>query len=220
MADALYTIDDYQAALQALLPPGRAWSRDPDAVQNQVLAGLAPSYVRLDARAQTLLVDAFPGSTVELLPEWEASLGLPDLCEGPDLVIQQRRQQVINRLVNTGGQSKGYFLDVLTRLGFTGQTITEFTPFKADVSAGDTPVYDESWAFAWQLNVPGLRVFEFSADISTGDEPLLVIADDVIVCTIDALKPAHTLVIYTTDAGGGMLDFSDPDAPEGLGAAL
>lgn len=220
MAEALFTQADYEAALLALLPVGRAWPRDRDALQASLMAGFAPTLVRIDARAQTLLVDLFPATTLELLPEWEASLGLPDPCEGPDPVVQQRRQQVVNRLVNTGGQSKAYYLDVLERLGFTGATITEFTPFKADVSHADGIVYDESWAHTWQLNVPGLRVFEFEADISTADEPLLTIADDVIVCTIEALKPAHTLVLYTTDAGGGMLDFSGPDAPEGLGPSL
>lgn len=198
MAEALYTLADYEAALQALLPVGRAWSRDPTSVQNLVLAGLAPGFVRLDARAQTLLVDAFPATTLELLPEWEESTGLPDPCEGGVQVVQQRRQQVINRLVNTGGQSRVYFLNVLSRLGFTGVTITEFAPFRTDASAADWPLYDDTWAFAWQINVPGLRVFEFSADISAADEPLLVIADDVIVCTIEALKPAHTIPIYTT----------------------
>lgn len=220
MAEALYSQADYQAALQALLPPGRAWSRDPAAVQNKVMAGLAPSYVRLDARAQTLLVDAFPGSTVELLPEWEASTGLPDPCEGDDQVVQQRRQRVVNRLVNTGGQSKAYFIGVIESLGFTDAGITEYTPFKADVSVADSAVYDESWAFAWTLNVPGLRTFDFVADVSTADEPLLIISDDVIVCTIEALKPAHTLVIYTTTPVGGMLDFSDPDEPAGLGPGI
>lgn len=220
MAEALFTQGDYEAALQALLPPGRAWSRDPSAIQNLVLAGLAPSFVRLDVRAQTLLVDAFPGSTLELLPEWEASLGLPDPCEGASQVVQQRRQQVVNRLVNTGGQSRSYYLGILGRLGFAGSTITEFTPFKTDVSGADTPVYDESWAHTWQVNVPGLRVFEFSADISAADEPLLTIADEVIICVIEALKPAHTLVLYSTDSGGGILDFSSPDAPAGLGPSL
>jgi uncharacterized protein YmfQ (DUF2313 family) len=84
----------------------------------------------------------------------------------------------------------------------------------------DTELLDESWAHTWKLNVPGLRVFEFSADISAADEALLTISDDVVVCVIEALKPAHTLVLYTTSSGGGMLDFSDPDAPMGLGPGL
>jgi uncharacterized protein YmfQ (DUF2313 family) len=51
-------------------------------VQSQVLYGLAKSYERETARANNLLVDSFPLTTYELLPEWESSLGLPDPCAG------------------------------------------------------------------------------------------------------------------------------------------
>jgi uncharacterized protein YmfQ (DUF2313 family) len=47
-----------------------------------VLSGFTPAFERLTARANNLLIDAFPGSTYELLPEWEATLGLPDPCAG------------------------------------------------------------------------------------------------------------------------------------------
>lgn len=198
MAQPRFTQADYKAALLSLLPTGRVWPKDPDAVQNDVLDGLAPTFVRLDARAQTLLVDAFPATALELLPEWEQTLGLPDDCEGDEQILQVRRAQVVNRLVNAGGQSVPYYLGVLERLGYTGATIQEFSPFRADVSSADTPLYEESWAHAWQITVPDLRVFYFSADISAADEPLLSIANNVIVCAIDALKPAHTTVLYVT----------------------
>lgn len=193
---ARYSLADYKAALLSLLPVGRVWSRDPAGAQAQLMDGLAPTFVRLDARAQALLVDAFPASTVELLGEWEQSLGLPDPCEGEDQTLQQRRAQVVTRLVAAGGQSVSYFLQVIERLGYEGATIEEFTPFKADVGVADAPVYDESWAHAWRITVPGLRFYEFSADISAADEALLTIANDVVICVVNQLKPAHTTVIY------------------------
>ena len=71
---------DYGAALQSLLPTGWAWPRGQVAVQSLLASGLAQLPARLHARANALLVDAFPATTGELLPEWEASLGLPDAC--------------------------------------------------------------------------------------------------------------------------------------------
>lgn len=162
------------------------------------MAGLAPALERLDARAQTLLVDAFPATALELLPEWEASLGLPDRCEGDSQVIQQRRIQVLARLVDSGGQSIGYFVGYLERLGYAGVTVDEFAPFRADVDAADRPLYGEGWAHTWRVNIPGLRVFYFAADVSAADEPLFSVANQVAVCVIDALKPAHTVVLYAT----------------------
>lgn len=210
MAASLFSADDYRDALLKLLPTGRAWSKDPGSTLFAVMSGLAPSLARLDARAQSLLVDAFPTTTLELLPEWESSLGLPDPCEGADQVLEQRRSQVVSRLTSAGGQSKPYFLGVLARLGYVDATITEFAPFRADVSSADQPMADEVWAFAWQVNLPELRVFYFQADISAADEPLLTIANDVAICVLNALKPAHTILFFTNEAGA-QLDFSNPD---------
>jgi len=199
MAGPLYSADDYKAALLTLLPRGRVWPKDPDVAQNAVMGGLAETFARLDGRAQSLLVDAFPPTTLELLPEWEASLGLPDPCEGPDQVLQQRRTQVVYRLVNTGGQSVAYFIGVLSRLGYENATITQFAPFRADVDCADRPLYGETWWSVWQINLPDLRVFEFCADISAADEPLISIANDSVFCVIDQTKPAHTTVFYTNN---------------------
>lgn len=199
MTGSLYSEADYEAALQQLLPVGRAWPRDPDSVQLKVIAGLAPAYVRLDARAQALLVDAFPATTLELLPEWEASLGLPDPCEGPDQTVDQRRLQVVSRLINAGGQSVAYFLGVLARLGYADASITQYQPFRADVDHADRPLYSSEWAFNWTINLPELRIFYFRADISTAGDPLFTVSDNSVACTIEALKPAHTTVDYTSN---------------------
>lgn len=216
MADPLYKAADYQAILKSLLPPGRVWPREPGTVQDLLMAGLAPTFERLDARAQTLLVDAFPGTTIELIPEWEETLGLPDLCEGEGQGIDQRRAQVINRLVNAGGQSVAYFLGVLSRLGYVDATITQYAPFRADVDHADAPLYHADYAFHWSINIPNLRVFYFKADNSTVGEALVIISDAAVFCVIDALRPAHTTVSYTSEGpptGAGDLDFSEDGNP-------
>lgn len=210
MADALFTDDAYTAALLSLLPRGRAWPRDADSLQYAVAAGLAPALGRLDARAQSLLVDAFPATTVELLPEWEASLGLPDPCEGADQGIEQRRTQVVSRLTSAGGQSVAYFLAVVEQLGYFGATITQYAPFRAERDAAEGPLYGDAWAFAWLMNLPDLRLFYFKADVSAVGEALSAEANDVATCVLNALAPAHTTVLYGADAAA-MLDFSIPD---------
>lgn len=208
MAEALYSASDYAAALLALLPTGRVWPKDGASEQAALMRAFAETFVRLDARAQTLLIDAFPGTTLELLPDWEASLGLPDPCEGAAQTLQQRRYQVIARLAGAAGQSVAYFLGVLSRLGYTDAAIHQFAPFRADASSADTPVYGEDWWTVWEVVIPDLRVFYFCADISAADEALVTISNDVLICVLEALKPAHTTILY---AKPGTLDFSDPD---------
>lgn len=128
---------DYLAAIQALLPRGRAWPRDPAALMTALLDGFAKSYATTDARQTNLLTDAFPVTTVELLPEWESTLGLPDPCLGEAPTLQQRQGQVVARFKAQGGQSVAYLNSVAEALGFR-VAITEFANFRSGINhAGD-----------------------------------------------------------------------------------
>lgn len=197
MADPRFSTADYRDALLSLLPRGRVWSREPGSVQYDLMSGFAPTFARLDARAQDLLFDAFPANTLELLPEWEATLGLPDPCDGEAQTIEQRRAQVLIKLFNGGGQTVGYYKAVLSRLGYANATITEFAPFRANASVANSPLYGDAWWHVWNINLPDLSVFYFSANISTAGEPLLTVSTDAVFCAIEAIKPAHTLVTYS-----------------------
>ncbi|WP_197520275.1 putative phage tail protein, partial [Paraburkholderia tropica] len=55
------------------------------------------SYERSTSRANYLLIDSFPPTAYELLPEWESTLGLPDPCAGEAPTIPQRQAQVLAR---------------------------------------------------------------------------------------------------------------------------
>ncbi len=178
---ARFRAADYLGALLRLLPPGLAWSRDPDCVRTQALAGLAPTFERVNSDAVGLLIDAFPATAVNLLPEWEAALGLPDPCLGPNPTIAQRQASVVARLANAGGQSVPFFIALALTLGWT-ITITEFT--------GSTAL-----ANTWQVNVHGSGVQRFKADDAAGEYLSSVSsAVDVLECEFKRLCPAHTVL--------------------------
>src|SRR5476649_1212339 len=99
----VYTAADYAVAMQALLPRGRLWPRDTTAVQSKVVAGLANSYSVQHARAAQLLADAFPTSTLEFLPEWESTLGLPSAAAGPNPSQAARALLVAARFIGLAG---------------------------------------------------------------------------------------------------------------------
>ena len=100
---ASFSAQDYLGALQALMPRGRVWPRDFDATQTQILLALAQIYERSDARSRQLLVDGFPKTAAELLPEWESTLGLPDSCGGAPESIAERQARVVVKLQEPGG---------------------------------------------------------------------------------------------------------------------
>jgi uncharacterized protein YmfQ (DUF2313 family) len=161
------------------MPRGPAWSDDPSSVQGRVLGALALSLYRSDEAASDLLVDAFPATTEQLLPEWEASLGLPDPIVGPGGTDDQRRSQVVARLVGAVGQSRQRFIDFAAQLGFV-IAIGNYATFRVDVSTVETPVYDSSWTDVWSVHV-------------TSNPGGLDVA--VLKAELDAIKPAETTII-------------------------
>lgn len=133
MAAPQYSAADYLRALQALMPHGKAWPRDPASVQARVLAGLTVSYERQMQRSNQLLVDAFPATTVELLPEWEATLGLPLAAAGPNPSIAARQALVLVRLIGSLGVSVADLTQYAAFLGYQ-VTIATSAPFRCGQS--------------------------------------------------------------------------------------
>ncbi|MFS2103556.1 YmfQ family protein [Ralstonia sp. Ralssp135] len=189
------TSDDYLRAFQALMPRGRVWPRDQDAVQTQVFSGLTQVYGRQTARSNYLLVDSFPGTTYELLPEWESTLGLPDPCAGESPTVQQRRAQVVARLANSGGQSAAYYIGFAAKLGY-GITITNFAPFRCGQSTAGQQLGTADWFFTWSVNAPLNTVVRFAAGQSAAGEPLASWNNTVLQCELSAIAPAHTVLQF------------------------
>lgn len=176
---ARFAAADYANAMRALMPRGAVWPLSSDSVQGDTLAGLAPTMERIDAAAVALLVGAFPATADELLPEWEASLGLPDPVIGAGPTDDQRRAQVVARLVGAGGQSRQRFIDFAATLGFT-ITITNYAPLRAGhFNAGDA-AYGTAWADAWGIHVAA------NAGGLTADQ---------LKAAIDEIRPAETTTI-------------------------
>jgi uncharacterized protein YmfQ (DUF2313 family) len=185
---------DYQQAMLRLLPRGRIWRRDPSSVMSATLLALAPTYTRSTAAAAQVLIDGNPATTQNLLPEWEASLGLPDACTAANPSIEQRQAAVCAKFGARGALTTGYFIGLAASLGFA-ITITEFRPFAADMAC-DLPDYDSAWAFAWQVNAPQITTFYFSADSSSVDDPLETYDAGELVCRITHDAPAETTVFF------------------------
>lgn len=190
-----YQASDFLTALQALMPRGLAWPRDPASVMGQVVAGLSPTWARHTARNNYLLVDAFPSTSVELLPQWEAALGLPDPCAGEAPTLQGRQQQVVARFTATGGQSAPYFIGYALALGYM-VTITEFTPFRVGQQRMGCQLGTQDWAFTWQINSPLNTETYFRTGLSGAGEALASWGNTVLQCEINEIKPAHTYLNF------------------------
>jgi uncharacterized protein YmfQ (DUF2313 family) len=194
----LRTALDYLIQFQRLLPRGRVWHRGLGTLQAQDLLTLMPTPVRLDQRAQQLLIDAFPCSTLELLPEWEASLGLPDPCTGPLNSIEARQLAVCAKFAARGGASMAYFIGLAAAMGVT-ITITQFSSFYAGRNRVGARLFNTGWAYVWQVTLSGEVVNYFRTGTSRVGERLVTLSDiaSILQCVFNAYKPAHTTIIFS-----------------------
>lgn len=191
------TAEDYLRVAQDLLPKGWAWPRDDGTTLAAFWAAVGAEFAKSHLRGCDLLRESIGCSALELLPDFERMLGLPDECSSPADTIAERQSAVCAKLAARGGQSRAYFINVALQLGFV-VTITEFRPFTC-VSECDDPLYDEEWRFAWQVNAPEQTVRDMTC-VSGCDEPLRDWGNAVLECVITRLKPAHTHVLFAYGA--------------------
>jgi len=195
MTIPVYASEDFASALTGLLPRGRVWPRDPDAIMVRTVSCLAPTYERSSADAINLLVTAFPATATDLIPEWQETLGLPDPCAGEAATIIQQRQQIVARLTDSGGQSSPYFIRFAKALGYD-ITITNDAPFRCGQSRAGQHVGGEDWFYAWAVHAPEFTVNPFVAGKSTAGDALGSFGNAVLVCEITERKPAHTVLQF------------------------
>lgn len=192
----LFSAADFTAAFMALMPRGKVWPRDTDSVIAQTVSCLAPTYARQTLSLQELLADAFPSNPVQLLPEWEETLGLPNPYAGVQTVAQ-RQAQVLQKFSQPGGQTVAYYLAVIAAIGFAGATITEYTPFQANVSVANSPLYGPTWASAWKITAPNLSVAYFETNVSAANEALFtIVGASELEFLIGQYAPAHTYPLF------------------------
>lgn len=207
-----YSAEDYLAQFQRLLPRGRVWHRGLGLVEDADLLALMPSWVSLTLRLNQLIADIFPCTTNQLLPEWEATLGLPDPCVGALATVQERVAAVCGKFTARGGQSKDYFIALAAALGFT-ITIMEFQPFRAGINRAGDPVYGEAWANTWRVYSNATIIVWFRAGLSSAGEPLRSWGNRLLECVLSAVKPAHTILqfayISSWDGGDSIWDGGD-----------
>lgn len=157
----------------------------------------APTFQRNGDRAGNLLTDAFPSTAVELLPEWESTLGLPDPCAGPSPTIEQRQAQVVARLTDNGGSSIAYYMALAKSLGYD-ITITQYVPSRFGKKFGGT-FGGDAWAHTWKISVPQFTIQQRKFGSAFG-EPYATWGNTVLQCEIRARAPAHTTLMW--DYGG------------------
>lgn len=196
-----FAAEAFARALAALLPRGYAWPRERGSLLFRLLEAFGTAWEWVGSRDADLLErEAYPGTSLELLPDWERVAGLPDPCFPTGGTLEERRLAVETKLAARGGASRAYFIDLAARLGYA-IAIIEYSPFMAGWSRAGDPrwqVGSPAIRFVWRVTVPGARLSWFRAGQGrAGRDPHCRIGRAVdLECLFRRLKPAHTDLIF------------------------
>ena len=197
-----WTAEDFADSFQRHMPTGPVWPRDPGTTQRAVVKALMPTYARSWAVACDLPAETLPSTTTYLLDEWEASLGLPDPCPGPDPTIAQRQAHVVARLTQSDGPSIPSLTAFAAALGYAIK-IVEHAPRRFGSSRFGDPFGGPAWAFAWTAIAPQLQVVPRMFGVSRFGEPYATWEQRALECELRRLAPAHTVLLFAYSAALG-----------------
>lgn len=97
--------EDQADLLAAHLPVGRVWQAAHNSSTNlyKLLTGLSLAIFRLELLVKILSDEIDILQTVQLIQEWERSVGIPDDCFDREDTLEVRRQNVLRKFSNLGG---------------------------------------------------------------------------------------------------------------------
>jgi uncharacterized protein YmfQ (DUF2313 family) len=210
------TADDFLAQMQALLPPGKAWSRESSSIITKVLEGCAPEFARVQARADQALIEANPLTTEEMLDEWEYLLGLPDPCAAAPTTTAGRQAAIAAKLIARIGHNAADYEAICEALGHAGAEVVArpYEPFAVGSGYVGAPLYDDQWAHVFFVGYMTNLVTD-PADFDAGW------SDESGAATVDAdagYAPDGSLTADRISDGSGWArayEISGADAPAG-----
>lgn len=165
-----YTQDQYAQQILQMLPPGKAYTRDPSSNLYKMMYSLAGQMKAVDDSAFDLMVDWQPGNTTNFLEEWQQSLGLPDRCVSGSSSFDDQRNQVVARLTFSGASTKNFIQSYAQSLGYEVD-VQEWGQIICGVHAcGTMPCGDRSAESCLTINItngkdPSLLICEIKSFI-------------------------------------------------------
>jgi uncharacterized protein YmfQ (DUF2313 family) len=187
---------EWDGELKNLLPTGIAWDYDEGSNTDLLIKALESELERAEHSAVDLFYNILPDSTTTLLEDWERICGLPDSCtQFVEFNADERRENVVAKLNETGGQSRAYYLNIANKLGYPDAEIVEYEPTRIGDDI-DNSLWDESWVFVWDMVNTGIKIVEAKIGASFIGDPIRRWGNEALECAISQNAPAHTLVRF------------------------
>lgn len=188
------SIEETTRQLASTIPDGRAWQAKsiPGTNMYAVVSACAAEFREIQIQIETLAREFDINLSDQLLPDWEASCGLPEECIGQMASLEDRRNAVILRLRKIPFVTKADYENLAFQLAGLNVTVTPGA--EIELFPLDFPIPFSSGNSYFKLYVtfndaiggfPYLFPLNF---VSTGD--------NIIRCVFEQIAPANVLIIF------------------------
>jgi len=143
------------------------------------------------ANAEQLLNEFDPRTVYSLLPDYERLYNL----SGSGLSLEQRRAQLLAKVNERGGQSRGYYLALAARYGFPNAVMTEYRRATCNDNCNSALV-GQNDLFVWRLSLPATGGSFRASCNSPCNAPLASWGHSLVEGAISEDRPAHTTVLF------------------------
>ena len=183
--------DAYRDQLHALLPSGPAWPGEDGTTLDALLRAIADRLAEVDLSGARLLDEVRPDSSVDLLPDWERVLGLPDSCSQLGSGIAIRRASVLAKLVAQPTMNPSAYVAVAAEFGIDITVREQEQARAATYSTFDTA--GGRWRHVWWIEIPTTGDVQEFTTLSDVTEALRTVERNTeLECRLEKAAPAHT----------------------------
>ncbi len=197
-ADLFKTSTQAQTAQQLAdsIPQGRAWAAKNVDGSNcrKLINSLAVAHNSVQQQVE-LLADEFQIlQSVELLTDWEGSVGLPGECLGTAETLVERREKVINRLrkqpIVSLSDFQTYLDELFPDLGLIVIPGSEYFTLEYDLPVPLLGDVDEKFILVITIPVSGNELeYDLEIDLEGGTDV------SSLECILQKIAPANVLVM-------------------------
>ena len=192
------TEKDYEHQINTLLPRGPIWQRRSGGVLDAILYALGREAARVDERANRVIEEADPRTSIEELSRWFDEWGIPSACLEAiaDPSREQMRQELLAKITSNLGLTAAFFESLAGALGYMAK-VTTFVEHTV-ASSVDEALWDHQWTTVMTLGITIRSDGDAEYfDVTWGaDEALARWGNALLECMIRALAPAHVYVIF------------------------
>jgi uncharacterized protein YmfQ (DUF2313 family) len=175
---------------------GRAWDKknDIDSIIYKLTRSLSAGYEQIREQVEIYASEMYVPQALELLPEWEESVGLPDECMGEATTLDERRNAVIERLrkipIVTLQEMQDYIDGLIEGIEIELIPGTDLFAFERTFEAPFLGAVNEKFILVVNV-ITSQNAFESDFEHGFGG-----IDTDKIECALNKIIPANVLLLF------------------------